>query len=585
MILIFGGTTEGRLAADVCEQAGKTFFYSTKSTMQNIQLHHGRRLCGAMNASEIELFCKQNGIEVVIDAAHPFAAELHKAIAGLKLPVIRLQRNMPDIGSDAIVCADWSEALFRLQTDSPRCLLALTGVNTIERLRPYWVNHETYFRILNRDESLTKAAAQDFPYSRLLFYNDDMALPTKDSEATLMRQTGCDAVITKMSGESGGLSAKLEAARELGIRIYVVMPQPTPAVWTYVTGKYGLRRAIEQILPSFFPLRTGLTTGACATAAVSAAMQSLLFGQQPEEARFALPDGEILSVPVVTEAGGTATVIKDHSDDPDVTRGCRITAHVSFSPTAGSGIRFLQGEGVGRVTLPGLGIQVGEPAINPTPRKMMEDTVRALTARDIDITISVAGGEALAERTFNHKVGVVGGISIIGTSGIVSPLSNEAFVTSIGRELEVARAIGCDAVGLASGKRGELALLKSDPTCRVIHYGNFIGAALSKAHQLGFRRVTVGILIGKAVKLAEGHLDTHSHKVEMNREFLCRVAEDAGVRDAETKIKSITMARELWDIMPQSFFEHIRQLCLKYCRSVFPDNELQINLICDNQAS
>lgn len=596
MILIFGGTTEGRLAAEVCEQAGKQFFYSTKSALQDVPLHNGQRLTGPMTAADIERFCQDKGIEAIIDAAHPFAEGLHEAIANLSLPVIRLQRPPIQLPESVIVCSDWADALSRLQADCPRCLLALSGVNTISRLRSYWQTHATYFRILRREESIAKAEAEGFPADRLLFYNDALTLPSQAEEETLMKQIGCDAIITKMSGESGGSSAKVEAARTLGIKVYAVMPPRTPANWIYVTGRHGLRRAIERLVPTFFPLHTGLTTGACATAAVSAAMQSLLYGQLPEEAHFALPDGEVLTIPVETEAGGVATVTKDFSDDPDVTRGCRITARVRPTPNRhalaahpqplpGEGsVRFLQGEGVGRVTLPGLGIPVGEPAINPTPRKMMTDTVRSFTDQDIDITISVADGEALAERTFNHKVGVVGGISIIGTSGIVSPLSNEAFIESIGRELEVARAIGCDAIGLASGKRGEEALLQMEPSLRVLHYGNFIGESLKRAHKLGFHRAVIGIMLGKAVKLAEGHLDTHSHKVAMNKEFLCEVAQSAGVDNAKTILDSITMARELWNLMPQAFFDRIHELCLQHCRSVFPNNDLQIHLICDSQA-
>lgn len=244
-----------------------------------------------------------------------------------------------------------------------------------------------------------------------------------------------------------------------------------------------------------------------------------------------------------------------------------------------SSIRFLQGEGVGRVTLPGLGIPVGEPAINPTPRRMIEAEVRALTDADVEITISVENGRELAKRTFNERVGVVDGISIIGTSGIVMPLSNEAFVESIGRELQVARAIGCDSIGLASGKRGEEALLAIEPDLRVVHYGNFIGATLEQAYRLGFQRVVLGIMIGKAVKLAEGHLDTHSHKVLMNKSFLADVAADVGVADAENLLDKVTMARELWALMPATFFERLSELCHLHCRKAFPQGALEVRII------
>lgn len=340
------------------------------------------------------------------------------------------------------------------------------------------------------------------------------------------------------------------------------------------TGKHVLRRIIEKTIPEFFPLKTGLTTGACATAAAKAALLSLLFDEQPEDISFALPDGEILSIPVEIESKGIATVVKDFSDDPDVTKGCRITARLQHSDKKGQGVRFLRGKGVGIVTLPGLGIPIGEPAINQVPRQMITQEIRGITNDDVDVTISVENGEEIAKRTFNSKVGVVGGISIIGTSGIVSPLSNEAFIMSIGRELEVAKAVGYAEIGFASGKKGEMALRKENPKLRVIHYGNFIGEALKKAHTLGFKHVTIGIMIGKAVKLAEGHLDTHSHKVQLNKDFLKTIAgSDAPLID------SIVMARELWEIMPSEFFQKITHLCYQHCRIVFPDGELSIKVI------
>jgi cobalt-precorrin-5B (C1)-methyltransferase len=307
--------------------------------------------------------------------------------------------------------------------------------------------------------------------------------------------------------------------------------------------------------------------------------------EESDEVTFALPDGETLSVPVHVEQMGVASVVKDFSDDPDVTRGCTIIAKVRFTDTPD--IRFLQGEGVGVVTLPGLGLPVGEPAINPTPRKMIETTIRELTERGCDITISVMNGEELARKTFNSRVGVVGGISIIGTSGIVSPLSNEAFIESIRREMEVARAIGCMEIGLVSGKTSEdalhfdrLKISRRERDIRCIHYGNFIGEALKSAAELGFQHVIVAIMIGKAVKLAEGHLDTHSHKVTMNKEFLKQIAGP----DAD-KIDHITLARELWDTMPPTFFEAIQDLCYKHCRKVFPEGDLTIRLVCDKQPS
>lgn len=559
MILIFGGTTEGRIAVDVCEQAGKPFYYSTKSGSQEVALHHGKRLTGAMTAEDVERFCKEHDIRCIIDAAHPFAEALHRTIAESGVPVVRLCRKFAEHEDGINYLKDWDEAAKEINCKK---LLALSGVNTIAKLKDYWKSHDTIFRILNREESMDIVRKNGFPKENILFY--PQAMPTIDEEMAVMKESGCDAILTKESGESGGFDVKVHAALNLGLKVYVVECPTLPEDWIYVDGPHTLRRAIQSIVPEYFPLKTGLTTGACATAAAKAAVMSLLTGECPEDVRFSLPDGEMLTIPVECDETGKASVVKESNDDYDVTKGCRITAVVNFRNDGE--IVFLQGEGVGRVTLPGLGIPVGEPAINPTPRQMIRDEIRSITDKGFDIRISVEGGEALWHQTFNHKVGVVDGISIIGTSGIVSPLSNEAFIESIARELRVAKAIGHTAIGFASGKKGENALKAMEPNLRVIHYGNFIGEALRKAHQEGFERVVLGIMIGKAVKLADGHLDTHSHKVS-----------------ADLSKWGVKMARELWDIMPPSFFEEIERKCLEHCRKVFPDGVLEVRLVRDDK--
>ncbi len=590
MILIFGGTTEGRIATDVCEQAGKRFYYSTKSDLQNVEMHNGVRLTGAMLPADMKEFCKNNRIRCIIDAAHPFAANLHKTIQGVGLPVIRLQRDFAKHINGIEYCSDYNEAIRKLEENGIHTLLALSGTNTICKLKDYWKGHKTLFRILNRKESIEHAMECGFPLENLIYYNSNNSLPTKDEEKAMMKETGCDAILTKESGTSGGFEAKVQAAMEGGMKVFVIKHPVLPENWTYVTGKYGLRRAIENIVPEFFDLKTGLTTGACATAATKAALLSLLCDDDSEEVNFALPDGEVLSIPIEHIKKGIAVATKDMNDDPDVTKGCRITSEVSVRQAADcdgedgkkktQNIRFLQGEGVGNVTLPGLGIPIGEPAVNPTPRKMICDEIRQITDADIDVRISVENGEELAKKTFNPRVGVMGGISILGTSGIVHPLSNEAFISSIRREMNVAWAVGCREIGLVAGMKSERAL-KEERDIRCIHYGNFIGEALKAAHEIGFRKAVLAIMIGKAVKLAEGRLDTHSHKFVMNKDFLKQTATELGINSEP--IDSITMARELWDIMPSVFFTKITSLCKEHCTTVFPDGEIEIRLICDTQ--
>lgn len=579
MILVFGGTTEGRIAVDVCEQAGKPFYYSTKSGSQEVMLHNGQRLIGGMTAENIKNFCETHDIKCIVDAAHPFAEALHENIANSGVTVIRLRRKFSEHRNDVTYLRDWREAVKEIRCKK---LLALSGVNTISKLKDYWEKHDTMFRILPRKESMDIVSENGFPEDKLLYYPvskvsgipkaSEVTMPSLEDEKAMMKECGCDAILTKESGGSGGYEVKVQAALGLGLKVYVVECPALPKNWIFVDGQHSLRRAIQSVVPEFFPLKIGLTTGACATAATKAALISLLTDEFPEEVMFSLPDGEVLTIPILevskvsegSKVSGLATVVKEQNDDYDVTKGCRITAKVRLRDD--ERIVFLQGNGVGRVTLPGLGTPVGEPAINPTPRKMISDEIRSLTSSGVDIEISVEDGEALWHKTFNHKVGVIGGISIIGTSGIVSPLSNEVFVESIGRELRVARAIGCTAIGFASGKKGENALKAMEPDLRVVHYGNFIGEALKKARKEGFQRVVLGIMIGKAVKLADGHLDTHSHKVA-----------------ADLSRWGVKMARELWGVMPPSFFKEIEQKCTEHCRKVFPDGELEVHLIKDEK--
>ena len=580
-LLIFGGTTEGRLAVDVCEQAGKPFYYSTKGDLQKVDMHNGVHITGAMTADDIVAFCKEHKIGCIVDAAHPFAENLHKTIDearhALGVPVIRLQRVFPKHIKGVTYCSDYEDAIAKMQEAKVNKLLALTGANTISKLK----RSNAIFRILNRPESIALAKSSGLADDQLIFYNESLEIPTVEDEKKVMGEVGCDAIITKESGESGGFEVKVKAALELGLKVFVVEHPRLPKDWITVTGKFGLRRVIEHLMPDFFPLKTGFTTGACATAATKAAALSLLFDEYPEEVHFALPDGEIMTIPVTYEAKGVASVIKDSSDDPDVTKGCKITSTVILEKSDNFSVTFLQGEGVGKVTLPGLGIPVGGPAVNPTPRKMIENELRAIVesapslreragGEAFLVTISVENGAELALKTFNHKVGVVGGISIIGTSGIVSPLSNEAFVQSIRRELDVAWAIGCRTIGLVAGMKSEKAL----EGIRCVHYGNFVGEALKAAREVGFEDVHIAIMIGKAVKLAEGHLDTHSHKVLMNQEFIRSVAEGLGL-----EYKEVDMARDLWNTMPPPFFEEIKRLCYETCRTVYKEGKLTIHII------
>ncbi|MCS2892935.1 cobalt-precorrin-5B (C(1))-methyltransferase CbiD [Parabacteroides faecis] len=605
MILILGGTTEGRASVRIADEGSGPYYYSTKGSLQEIECAHGIRLTGGMNTASMETFCREKGIRLLIDAAHPFATALHQTVAkvssSLQIPVIRYERRYPPRDTDLIWCDDYTDAVRKLEEQGIHRLLALTGVNTIAPLRPWWEKYPAWFRILKREESLTIATGQGFPIDHLLFYQNE------DDAGEMMDRLQPDAIITKESGQTGYFIEKVAAARKRSIPVFVVKRPVLPETFYIVYGEDGLRKQIERLLPEFYPLHHGYTTGACATAAAKAALIALLNKEKQIQSSITLSSGELITLPVAeTEWEGDSaicSVIKDAGDDPDVTNGSKIVAKVTLSKEPASApIRFVAGTGVGTVTLPGLGLEVGGPAINTTPRKMMTEELTSVLeeyrqsisnhtktteACGLIVTISVPGGEELATRTFNPKLGIVGGISIIGTSGIVRPFSTDAFIASIRKETEVAKAIGCTTLIVNSGAKSERYLKARYPELppqAFVHYGNFIGETLKIASSLDFPQVVMGIMIGKAVKLAEGFLDTHSKKVVMNKDFLKDLAHQAGcAEDTIQKIDTITLARELWQLLPaeeqETFFNLLLKRCHEHCTPLLPKGELSILLI------
>ncbi|WP_349846981.1 cobalt-precorrin-5B (C(1))-methyltransferase CbiD [Bacteroides cellulosilyticus] len=623
MILILGGTTEGRIAARTLEESGKPFYYSTKGDEQEVTMHHGIRLYGAMDELDLEHCCREHNIQLLVDAAHPFAIQLHQTVEKvahtLNLLVIRFERIYPPRDEEHITwCDDFEDAIRQIRKEDIFTLLALTGVQSIAKLKPLWQESTCcYFRILNRESSRRLAEREGFPEKYLHYYH------AGEDERILLQRLHPEAILIKESGLSGGFNEKVEAALQEGIRIFAIRRPPMPGSFMIVNGEHGLRRMIEKHFPDFYPLRSGLTTGTCAAAAAVAATWDIFNVQrQPRPAEFPviLPNGETIYVPVEEQElyphpscvnddwmlEADATVIKDAGDDPDVTNGMQIKANVAVpfrfdDPTPAElgaddyTVIVCGGEGVGIVTLSGLGLEVGGPAINVTPHKMIENNVKACLQRlgiskqpnPFAVTISVPGGEEIARRTFNPRLGIEGGISIIGTSGIVKPFSSEAFVDSIRKSMEVGRATGSPRIVLNSGAKSEKYVrgyYPELPSQAFIHYGNFIGDTIKIAADLEIKAVTLGIMIGKAVKLAEGNLDTHSKQVTMNKDFLREVALSAGCGgETLAVIEKITLARELWTLLSakdlQAFCSHLLELCHQYCAPLLPEGELTILLI------
>ena len=610
MILVFGGTTEGRRAAEVLEEAGSPFFYSTKMGEQDLLLQHGTRIDGAMDAEAMKTFISQHDIRLIVDAAHPFASTLHQTVAqvseSLNIPTIRYDRIYPKRDPEITWIDDYSQ----IPRDI-RSLLATTGVQSISKLKPLEAEGiRIYYRILERESSMALALKQGASPEQLCYYEDPQDIPVE-----------AEAILLKESGLSGGFPEKVEAAKARGMRIIALKrPQSQSsklnAQCSTVNGPYGLRRMVEKLLPEFYPLHSGLTTGTCATAAAVAATIRLTKGETPEDVPVILPNGETIQVPV-TYGDDYASCFKEAGDDPDITNGIEVRAKVIASDHHGQtrthlsceekevrnspslSVAIYGGEGVGTITLPGFDYPPGSPAINKAPREMikrnLETILSPLTSHllpltshllPLRITISVPNGAEIAKRTFNPRLGIEGGISIIGVSGIVKPFSEEAFIDSIRKCMTIAQASGTDRVVINSGGKSERfvkALYPDLPRQAFVEYGNYIGETLKMAHELRFRNVTLGVMLGKAVKLAAGHLDTHSRKTTMDLDFIQQMLQESGIT---IDISGITLARELWERIPptqlEAFAHTVIRHCADYCNPLLPEGSLTILLIDDN---
>ena len=293
-------------------------------------------------------------------------------------------------------------------------------------------------------------------------------------------------------------------------------------------------------------LRRGWTTGACATAAVKAALQALWSGGFPTEVQITLPKGETPVFPLAHSAQGPgwaeAGVTKDAGDDPDVTHGALIIARVASSV---GGVVFKAGEGVGMITKAGLPVPVGEAAINPVPRQMMTEVIESAAARfglapDIEVTISVPGGAELAQKTWNPRLGIVGGISILGTTGIVRPFSCSAWIASIHRGIDVARAAGEPHVAGTTGATSERVVQELHGLSQgaMLDMGDFVGGLLKYLRRHPVPRLTIGGGIGKMTKLAQGALDLHSARSQVDFSSLARNLDRPEIMGANTALEA-----------------------------------------------
>ena len=326
------------------------------------------------------------------------------------------------------------------------------------------------------------------------------------------------------------------------------------------------------------PLRKGWTTGACAAAAAKAAFTGLATGTVPDRVSIRLPKGQTPEFEIVDRAAGDGwvrcAVIKDAGDDPDVTHGARITVEAA-SAAAGDGLSFHAGQGVGRVTKAGLPVPPGEPAINPKPREIIRDNLLDVAEAhdrtlDLRVTVSVPNGEALAAKTWNPRLGIVGGISILGTTGIVVPFSCSAWIHSIHRGIDVARATGIAHVAGSTGNVSEQVVRRKYGLneSALIDMGDFAGGMLKYMRSHPIPRVTICGGFAKLVKLAQGNLDLHSARSQVDFDVLAdtvgQIGGDAAlmsdVRAANTAAEVLSLCKKL--PLPETIARRAREVAL-----------------------
>ena len=342
-------------------------------------------------------------------------------------------------------------------------------------------------------------------------------------------------------------------------------------------------------------LRDGFTTGTCATAAAKSGLLAIIHQKKNAVVKVHLPIDKVIEISIhhctFTQNTANCSVIKDAGDDPDVTNGAEIGCILKLIPQ--KKIQFIAGEGVGTVTLKGLELAIGEPAINPVPRKMIANAVQKLLHKynlecGVSVTIYVVNGKKLAKRTLNERVGIMNGISILGTTGIVKPYSSSSYIASIEQGIDVAIANNISELVINSGARSEKFL--SDkfnylPEYAFIHYGNWIGETLAKISQGTIKKVSIGIMLGKAVKLASGITDTHSCISSWNKDFIIKIAQKVGFYDTH-KIKELNMAGRLIELFEfeqnSPFFQLLLAHCYQHTHEKIKKIDLNIYLIHKN---
>lgn len=597
-VLLFGGTTEGKASSNWLDDLEIPHFYSTKTSSGNYESKFGERICGAMNVAEICTFCLENEIDLVIDAAHPFAEVLHQSICDAanqaSLPVIRVERDIvPRIENENVrYHQSMASILADLQSEKFEKIVSLVGVKSLPVIHKTMPGAKIWYRILDFSTSLQIAKETGVEMEKLIV---SAAFEGMESIKNLLIDEGIEAMITKESGYSGLLDQKMDLAIKNRIPLYVIVRPDLPDYDETIGNRGNLQKYLKKkFVLERKELAHGFTSGTCAAISAKAALKLLLSEEVQRKESIILPDGGICEMQLhqnrLGEDFALCSVVKNSGDDPDITDGMEIGVCLKWNDS--NCIRFVKGEGVGTVTLNGLGIPLGEPAVNPVPRKMIAFELKQIMEeydvnRGVDISVFVPVGKKMGAKTFNPKLGIIDGISIIGTSGRIKPYSLEAYVQTIQKQLDLAVQNGNKHIVVNSGGRSERYLKEkySDlADLAFLQYGNFIGEMLKTINGSGVEKVSMGIMTGKAVKLAAGNLDTHSKKVVLDLEFLQNLVGDCEYPDKIIqKIGEMKMGRELEELFlfseDEPFFKALKSKCIEACRLIIEDYDFELILI------
>lgn len=319
------------------------------------------------------------------------------------------------------------------------------------------------------------------------------------------------------------------------------------------------------------PLKTGLTTGSCATACCVAAAQALLADKKTPVVSITLPKGKTVELTIEDyqqqETICRTSTIKDAGDDPDVTHGATVFVELGLSEQ--KGIHFIAGAGVGTVTREGLELNVGEPAINPVPRQMMIEHLQKIANRyhykeGFNVTVGIINGEVIAKKTMNPRLGIVGGLSVLGTTGIVRPFSCAAWIASIHQSIDVAKANGCMHIAASTGNKSEQAIKThyqlSDMA--LIEMGDFAGGVLKYLKKVPIKKMSLCGGFGKISKLANGHLDLNSRASSIDFHHLADLAKGLGATQAlQQSILTANTSMEAYKLCQQENIELGNRVC------------------------